>query len=69
MVYDRTLHLYIHLKSGKSTLRIYLVTFCQHNHFFARKPNVFLWSIRSVWYHSFGKHMQEVTSTENKRIP
>ena len=51
MVYDRTLHLYIHLKSGKSTLRIFLVTFCQQNHFFARNPNVFLWSIRSVWYH------------------
>ena len=51
MVYDRTLHLYIHLKSGKSTLRILLVTFCQQSHLFARKPNVFLWSILSVWYH------------------
>ena len=69
MVYDRTLHLYIHLKSGKCTLRILLVTFCHQNHLFARKPNVFLWSTRSVWYHKFGKHMQGVTSTKNEIVP
>ena len=34
---DGTLHLYINLKSGKSTLRICLVTFCQQNQVFRRK--------------------------------
>ena len=29
-------------ENGKSTLRIFLVTFCHQNHFFDRKPNVFL---------------------------
>ena len=48
---DGTLHLYINLKSGKSTLRILLVTFRQQNQFVYRNPNIFPWSVRSVWYH------------------
>ena len=42
-------HLCINLKSGKSTLRILLVTRYQQNNVFYRKPNISLWSIQSIW--------------------
>ena len=45
-----------------------LVQFCLENHCCYRNPNIFPWSIRSVWYHHFGLNIQEIASTENEHL-
>ena len=42
---------------------IRLVMFCNNNEMFSWNPNIFSWSIRSIWYHYFGLNIQEMTST------